>query len=146
MTIYDSAFKVCGINFILIHDDKTSELTQNESVKPKSRSKCLIESNSMLQHFEHVLGSNSPALCAEVINLLNDHDFNDINIDILDSEISEYVIIKAIKKLKSGKSAGHDNIIGEMVTACPLFLLRYSRNFLIRYFLMERIQKVGPNV
>jgi hypothetical protein len=30
LTIYDSAFKVCGINFILIHDDKTSEITQNE--------------------------------------------------------------------------------------------------------------------
>jgi hypothetical protein len=30
LTIYDSAFKVCGINFILIHDNKTSELTQNE--------------------------------------------------------------------------------------------------------------------
>jgi hypothetical protein len=43
-------------------------------------------------------------------------------------------------------SAGNDSIIGEMVTACPLFLLRYSRNFLIRYFLMERIQKVGSNV
>ena len=100
----------------------------------------------MLQHFENVLGSKPPALCAEVINVLNDHDFNDINIDILDSEISEDEIIKAIKKLKSGKSAVHDNIIGEMVTACPLFLLRYSRNFLIRYFLMKRIQKVRPNV
>jgi hypothetical protein len=70
----------------------------------------------MLQHFEHVLGSSPPALCAEVINLLNDHDFNDINIDILDFEISEDEIIKAIKKLKYGKSAGNDNIIGEMVT------------------------------
>jgi hypothetical protein len=39
-----------------------------------------------------------------VINLLNDHDFDDINIDILDSEISENEIIKAYKKLKSGKS------------------------------------------
>jgi len=56
-----------------------------------------------------------------VIHLLNDHDFDDINIDILDSEISKDEIIKAIKKLKSGKSTGNDNIIGEMVTACPLF-------------------------
>ena len=86
------------------------------SVKPKSRSKCLIDSNTMLQHFENVLGSNSPELCDEVINLLNDHDFDDINIDILDFEISEDEIIKAIKKLKYGKSAGNDNIIGEMVT------------------------------
>ena len=70
----------------------------------------------MLQHFENVLGSNSPELCDEVINLLNDHDFDDINIDILDFEISEDEIIKAIKKLKYGKSAGNDNIIGEMVT------------------------------
>lgn len=57
----------------------------------------------MLQHFENVLGSNPLELCAEVINLLNDHDFDDINIDIfLDSEISKDEIIKAIKKLKSG--------------------------------------------
>jgi hypothetical protein len=59
----------------------------------------------MLQHFENVLGSNPPELCAEVINLLNDHDFDDINIDILDFEISEDEIIKAIKKLKYGTSA-----------------------------------------
>ena len=44
----------------------------------------------MLQHFENVLGSKPPALCAEVINLLNDHDFNDINIDILDSVKLQY--------------------------------------------------------
>jgi len=47
----------------------------------------------MLQHFENVLGSNPPELCAEVINLFNDHDFDDINIDILNSEISEDEII-----------------------------------------------------
>jgi hypothetical protein len=43
-------------------------------------------------------------------------------LDALDSEITEDDIIKAIAKLKPEKSAGSDNIIGEIFTASPIFL------------------------
>ena len=41
------------------------------AVKPKNRSKCLVENNEMLNYFENILGSNPPELCDEVLHLLN---------------------------------------------------------------------------
>jgi hypothetical protein len=73
------------------------------------------------KYFENVLGADPPELSEEVLNLINNDHFENVDVDALDSEITEYDIIKAIAKLKPEKSAGSDNIIGEIFTASPIF-------------------------
>ena len=104
-----------------------------KAVKPKRKSKCEVDNELMFRHFENVLGADPPDLCEEVLTLLNNANFGDINIDSLDCEITEEDVMKAISKLKSGKSAGNDNIIGEIFTSSPIFfapLLKVLFNYI----------------
>jgi hypothetical protein len=48
-----------------------------------------------------------------VLNLINNDHFENVDVDALDSEITEDDIIKAIAKLKPEKRAESDNIIGD---------------------------------
>ena len=69
-----------------------------------------------------------------MLNLINNDHFE--NVDALDSEITENDIIKAIAKLKPEKSAGSDNIIGEIFTASPIFfapLLKKLFNYIFNH-------------
>ena len=70
------------------------------------KTNCEVDNELMFRYFENVLGTDPPDLCDEVLNLLNNVSVDDINIDILDCEIKEDEIIKAILKLKSGKKRG----------------------------------------
>ncbi|CAG2221325.1 unnamed protein product [Mytilus edulis] len=91
------------------------------TLKPKNKSKCVADNEAMFSYFENVLGMNPPELSDTVLDLLNNTYFDGVNIDLLDTDISEDEIIKALKRLKSGKSAGNDEIVGEMFSSCPSF-------------------------
>ena len=91
------------------------------AVRPRRPPTNLVDNDLLTNHFENLLGSNPPDICGEVINLIDSSFFNDISIDSLDSVISEEEIVQAIGKLKTGKSAGNDNIISEMFLASPNF-------------------------
>jgi hypothetical protein len=69
-----------------------------------------------------------------VFNLINNDHFENVDVDALDSEITEDDIIKAIAKLKPEKSAGSDNIIGEIFTASPIFFNKRSVSILVNSF------------
>ena len=87
----------------------------------------------MLKHFESILGDNPPDLCDEVLNLMNNSVFEILNINDLDTEISEDEIKAAIHKMKSRKSAGNDGIISEMLSCCPILfapILKILFNFI----------------
>jgi hypothetical protein len=69
-----------------------------------------------------------------VLNLINNDHFENVDVDALDSEITEDDIIKAIAKLKPEKSAG--SIIGEIFTANPIFfapLLKKLFNYIFNH-------------
>jgi hypothetical protein len=66
-----------------------------------------------------------------VLNLINNDHFENVDVDALDSEITEDDIIKAIAKLKPEKSAGSDNIIGERFTASPIFFAPLLKKLVI---------------
>lgn len=71
-----------------------------------------------------------------MLNLINNDHFENVDVDALDSEITEDDIIKAIAKLKPEKSAGSDNIIGEIFTASPIFfapLLKKLFNYIFNH-------------
>ena len=48
------------------------------AVNRKTKYKCKVVSDIMLKHFESLLGDDPPALCDEVLNLINNIKFNDI--------------------------------------------------------------------
>ena len=81
-----------------------------------------VDNEAMFNHFESILGDNPPNLCEEVLDLINNTNFDVININDLDTEITEEEILRTIKKLKLGKSAGNDGIISEMLTSCQNLL------------------------
>jgi hypothetical protein len=69
-----------------------------------------------------------------VLNLINNDHFENVDVDALESEITEDDIIKAIAKLKPEKSAG--SIIGEIFTANPIFfapLLKKLFNYIFNH-------------
>ena len=76
-----------------------------------------------------------------MLNLINNDHFENVDVDALESEITEDDIIKAIAKLKPEKSAGSDNIIGEIFTASPIFftpLLKKLFNYIFNHSSSEK--------
>ena len=91
----------------------------------KRKQKGNISLDMWYQHFKSLLevdleNSNSP-------NTSNDDLIDDETSDYLDRPISKEEILLALRKLKSGKAAGPDEIIGEM--------LRNSNELVINFFL-----------
>ena len=76
------------------------------AVRPKRKTKCVVDNETISKYFENVLGADPPELSEEVLNLINNDHFENVDVDALDSEITEDDIIKAIAKLKPEKSAG----------------------------------------
>ena len=76
------------------------------AVRPKQKTKCAVDNETISKYFENVLGADPPELSEEVLNLINNDHFENVDVDALDSEITEDDIIKAIAKLKPEKSAG----------------------------------------
>jgi hypothetical protein len=106
------------------------------AVGPKRKTKCVVDNETISKYFENVLGADPPELSEEVLNLINNDQFENVDVDALDSEITEDDIIKAIAKLKPEKSAGSDNIIGEIFTASPIFfapLLKKLFNYIFNH-------------
>ena len=68
------------------------------SLKRKVNNKCKIDNETMMKHFESILGDNSQDLCEEVRNLIDNTVFGDINVTQLDSDITEDEVIASIKK------------------------------------------------
>jgi hypothetical protein len=96
-------------------------------LRPKRKTKCVVDNETISKYFENVLGADPPELSEEVLNLINSDHFENVDIDALYSEITEDDIIKAIATLKPPKSAGSDNIIGEIFTASPIFFAPLSK-------------------
>ncbi|CAC5423263.1 unnamed protein product [Mytilus coruscus] len=68
--------------------------------KNKRNTGCKIDNASMLKHFESILGDNPPELCDEVLNLMSNSVFENLNVNDLDIEISEEEIKASIHKMK----------------------------------------------
>lgn len=60
-----------------------------------------VENDIILKYFERILGENLPD---EVLNLMNNEHFENVGIDILDSEITKDEIVNLIKKKKPKKN------------------------------------------
>ena len=101
-----------------------------------NRHSYISANETISKYFENVLGADPPELSEEVLNLINNDHFEMVDVDALDSEITEDDIIKAIAKLEPEKSAGSDNIIGEIFTASPIFfaaLLKKLFNYTLTF-------------
>ncbi|CAC5403656.1 unnamed protein product [Mytilus coruscus] len=66
------------------------------SIKRKVNNKCKIDNETMMKHFESILGDSSQDLCEEVRNLIDNTVFDDINVTQLDSEDEIVASIKNI--------------------------------------------------
>ncbi|CAC5386911.1 unnamed protein product [Mytilus coruscus] len=75
------------------------------SIKRKVNNKCKIDNETMMKHFESILGDSSQDVCEEVRNRIDNTVFDDINVTQLDSEDE---VVASIKKMKSGKSSGNE--------------------------------------
>jgi hypothetical protein len=58
-------------------------------------------------YFENVLGADPPELSEEVLNLINNDHFENVDVDALDSEITEDDIIKAMVYNYSDPTSHH---------------------------------------
>ena len=82
-----------------------------------------ISDSEWINHFDKVFNEGVEANI-ESLNLDMDEETYD---DILDAEISELEIIKAIKHLKVGKAAEPDDILAEMVKAAETKIIPYLK-------------------
>ena len=55
------------------------------------------------------------------------------SVDILNGPVTREEVIKAVKSLKNGKSAGLDGIIGELIKYSDGFVLTSWSSFLINF-------------
>lgn len=83
-----------------------------------------ISETDWVRHFETVFNEGFV-----VDDTTTDIDSNRQD-DILDKEISEREIVKAINKMKDGKAAGNDGILSEMLKNCKQVIVP----FLFKYF------------
>ena len=84
-----------------------------------------ITDREWIQHFENVFNEGFDT-DEDIADLDRDEETVD---DILDAEISEVEISKAIKHLKGGKSAGLDGILAEMLKAAEIQIIPYLKNY-----------------
>jgi DNA-binding protein Fis len=59
------------------------------AVRPKRKTKCVVDNKTISKYFENVLGADPPELSEEVLNLINNDHFENVDVDALDSEITE---------------------------------------------------------
>ena len=105
-----------------LHKRKTGQLLSDMSkkdpkkfwstIKPKVKSECKAEVEDLYTHFKGVFNQS------ETINVVTDRapdtPQNIVDIDMLDKDFTVLEVINVIKKLKIGKSTGHDNLNSEM--------------------------------
>lgn len=103
-------------------------------VRPKRKSKCVANIDTMYEHFKNILGSEQCELSNEIKTLIDSININELHVEELDADITDTEIINAIKSLNRGKSTGCDEISGEMFIAdpdffAPILLILFNKLF-----------------
>jgi hypothetical protein len=81
--------------FIIINIIKKTEPRKFWSaVRPKRKPKCAVDNETISKYFENVLGADPPELSEEVLNLINNDHFENVDVDALDSEILVYLHLR----------------------------------------------------
>jgi hypothetical protein len=118
-----------SINELLdsLHDTKSF---WGEVKKHRKRSGVLndISKESWLQHFEKVFNEGT--------RIAEGHTADDIESadDILDVDITQLEVKKAIQHLKTGKAPGADNILAEMIKFAESHILNYLTEYFNKIF------------
>ena len=89
-----------------------------------------ISQDGWVDHFDKVFNGNSTAQVENAQNYGNPGNDEESYDEILDTDISELEVKKAIQRLKSGKAAGVDGVIAEMLKAAE----QEITPFLTKYF------------
>ena len=107
-----------------------------KNAQPKERHNISVNMDEWKKHFENILGQNI-ATSFESDHSSNSVNLEEIHIADLDREISLLEVKEAVRKLKSGKASGIDNISAEFLKAAEV----YISPFLVKLF--NKIFNVG---
>ena len=114
-------------------DQFASTLISNDISQEECRT---LISNDILQeewvdHFDKVFNENTTAQAENEKDYGNPGNDEESYDEILDTDISELEVKKAIQRLKSGKAAGVDGVIAEMLKAAEQEITPFQTKYLM---------------